>query len=64
MPVGDEFRLDTLVPLKKLAGDVPEFSLQPGRPIARGKFASVYPEEPYSYMERVKTEFLKRKAGA
>ena len=41
----------------------PEFSLEPRQETDGGTFAPIVPEEPFSYIERLKTGFLVRKYG-
>jgi len=57
------FGLDTRVPVKHFQGGEPEFSLEPRQEFAGGTYAPIIPEEPFSYIERLKTGFLVRKYG-
>lgn len=58
VPMGDGFGLDTKLPMKRFAGIVPEFRLVPNKPVLEGKFIPIKPEEPFSYIERLKDAYL------
>lgn len=63
VPTQDGFGLDTKVPVKRLGQGIPSFSLVPKSAESEGIFVPIYPEEPFSYMERLKDAFLARKYG-
>lgn len=62
VPVGDGFGVDTKIPCKRLGEGKPDFQLLPKQERELGKFVAVYPEEPFSYMARLKDAFLARQA--
>lgn len=62
IPMDGGFGVDTKIPCKRLGEGTPEFRLLPKQEKPRGKFVAVYPEEPFSYMARLKGAFLARQA--
>ena len=60
VPMGDGFGLDTKIAAKKLGQGSPEFSVVPNRPQLTQKFIPIKPEEPFSYIERLKEAYLAR----
>ena len=63
VPVGDGFGLDTRIPAKRLGKGTPEFSLRAKQGSAEGTFVPIYPEEPFSYLSRLKESYLVYKNG-
>lgn len=63
VPVDGGFGLDTRIPAKRMREGVPEFLLVPNHDSPAGTFVSIYPEEPFSYISRLKNAFLERKNG-
>lgn len=63
VPFGDDFGLDTRVPIKKLGEGKLEFFLLPKHEKSAGKFVPIYPEEPFAYIARLKNAFLERQNG-
>lgn len=63
VPMGDGFGLETRLPVKRFREGEPEFSLIPKQEAAVGQFAPIIPEEPFAYIERLKSSFLVRKYG-
>lgn len=63
VPMDGGFGLDTRVPVKHFPEGIPEFSLVPRQEESGGTFAPIIPEEPFSYIERLKSSFLVRKYG-
>lgn len=61
VPIGGGFGVDTKIPCKRLTDGTPEFQLLPKKERPQGKFVAVYPEEPFSYMARLKDAFLERR---
>lgn len=60
VPMGDGFGLETKLPAKRLGEGRPEFMVVPNRPVLAGKFVPIKPEEPFSYIERLKDAYLAR----
>ena len=60
VPMDTGFGMDTRIPVKRLGEGTPEFCLVPKQEPPRGKFVAVYPEEPFSYMAKLKGAFLAR----
>ena len=63
VPSGDGFGLDTRLPVKRFREGEPSFSLIPKHEMVSGQFVPIVPEEPFAYIERLKTSFLVRKYG-
>lgn len=63
VPVENGFGLDTKLPAKKLGQGTLEFMLLPKHEVPAGKFVPICPEEPFSYIARLKDSFLERKQG-
>lgn len=63
VPVEGGFGLDTRLPAKRFRAGEPAFSLIPKHEAAAGQFAPIIPEEPFAYIERLKTSFLVKKYG-
>lgn len=63
VPIEDGFGLETKLPVKKVGEGSMEFLLIPRHEIPEGKFVPIYPEEPFSYIARLKESFLERKNG-
>lgn len=61
VPMDGGFGLDTKIPAKRLGEGEPTFSLVPKHETR--KFIPIIPEEPFSYIERLKTSFLVKKYG-
>ena len=62
VPEGDIFRLETKKPCK-LFSDGWDFQIIPNRPVLDGKFIPIKPEEPFSYLARLKDSYLVRRDG-
>lgn len=63
VPMDGGFGLDTKLPVKRLGEGKMEFSLLPKHDVPTGKFVPIYPEEPFTYIERLKDAYLARKEG-
>lgn len=63
IPEGDRFCLDTRLSVKRFGAGAPEFSVMPNRAVLTGKFIPLCPEEPFSYLERLKDAYLTRRNG-
>lgn len=63
VPMDGGFGLNTRVPVKRIGEGEPEFTLIPKHEAPSGQFVPIIPEEPFSYIERLKTSFLVRKYG-
>ena len=63
VPSGNGFGLDTRLPVKRFREGEPSFSLIPKHEMTSGQFVPIIPEEPFAYIERLKTSFLVRKYG-
>ena len=63
VPMDGGFGLNTRVPVKRFLEGEPKFSLEPRQEALGGTYAPIIPEEPFSYIERLKTGFLVRKYG-
>ena len=63
VPVGEGFGLDTRLPVKRFREGEPAFSLVPKHQAASAQFVPIVPEEPFAYIERLKTSFLVKKYG-
>lgn len=58
VPENGGFVLNTKVPVKKIGEGDMSFSLVSKHDDRQGSFAPIYPEEPFSYLSRLKTSFL------
>lgn len=63
IPQGDGFGLDKKIPVKHLGEGPMEFFLAPKHDAVKGKFVPIYPEEPFSYIARLKDAFLESRNG-
>ena len=63
VPMGDGFGLEKKVPVKHLGEENMEFFLMPKCDHIGGEFVPIYPEEPFSYIARLKDAFLARQNG-
>ena len=63
VPTGEGFGLDTRQSVKRFRAGEPSLSLVPKNEMASGQFAPIVPEEPFAYIERLKTSFLVKKYG-
>lgn len=63
LPMDGGFGLNTKLPVKRLGDGEMEFSI--GQKVERpeGKFVPISPEEPFSYIERLKDAYLVKKNG-
>lgn len=63
VPMGDGFGLDTSLAIKHCGTGAPEFFLKPkGEPMER-KLVPLCPQEPFSYISRLKDAYLVQKDG-
>ncbi len=63
VPMDGGFGLDTRIPAKRLGDGAMQFCLRPKHPKRQGQFYPIYPEEPFSYICRLKEGFLARQEG-
>lgn len=64
VPIGDGFGLDTRIPVKHLGEGPMEFRLVPKHDKPRGEtFVPIAPEEPFTYLEKLKDAYLDRQNG-
>lgn len=63
IPTDDGFGLDKKVPVKYFDEGIPEFTLYAKADAPDGKFVPIIPEEPFSYITKLKTAYLVRKGG-
>lgn len=63
IPMDGAFGLEKRIPVKRLGEGNPEFFLMGKESEKREKFVPVYPEEPFSYMSRLKDAYLARREG-
>lgn len=63
IPMDGAFGLEKRIPVKRLGEGNPEFLLMGKESEKREKFVPVYPEEPFSYMSRLKDAYLARREG-
>ncbi len=62
VPMDGMFGVEKRIPCKRLTEGVPEFFLLPKHENMAGKFVAVYPEEPFSYLSRLKGAYLAHQA--
>ena len=63
VPLDVMFGMEKRIPVKRLGEGKPEFLLLSKNSAGREKFVPVYPEEPFSYMSRLKDAYLERRNG-
>lgn len=63
VPCRDGFGIDTKIPVKKIGEGKMAFSLTPKHDADQSKFVPIYPEEPFSYLSRLKGAFLEYQNG-
>ena len=63
VPMEEGFGVEKKISRKTIGEGIPEFLLLPKHEAVSGKFVPIYPEEPFSYMARLKDAFLARQAG-
>lgn len=63
IPLDGFLKLEKRIPVKRLGAGTPEFFLTTKDRVPKGKFVPVYPEEPFSYMSRLKNAYLERREG-
>ena len=63
VPEGGAFVLRTRLPAKQLEDGMPRFQLQPKHRAAGDWFVPISPEEPFSYLSRIKDAFLEIREG-
>ena len=63
VPMDGFWGLEKRIPAKRLREGKPEFFLMSKDCISKGKFVPVYPEEPFSYLSRLKDAYLERREG-
>ena len=63
VPEGDGFLLDRKIPVKRLGNGKLRFVLSCGVGGLPGKFVPISPEEPFFYIDRLKTAFLQSERG-
>ena len=63
VPLEEGFGLEKRIPVTRMGEGKPEFLLMCKENVRKEKFVSVYPEEPFSYMARLKDAYLERREG-
>ena len=63
VPIEDGFGLEKMVSIKKFGKGLPEFNIIPKTTEAEGNFVPIYPDEPFAYIDKLKSCFLIRKYG-
>ena len=63
VPVEDLFGLDRKIPAKNFTEGIPEFKLYAKAEEPEGQFVPIIPEEPFSYISKLKTAYLVRRNG-
>ena len=63
VPHGNEFGVDTKIPMKRLGGGELTFHLVPKHNELTGKFAPVSSDEPFGYIRRLQEAHLARQDG-
>lgn len=63
VPSQEGFGLDTKVSVKRIGEGEMEFYLMPSREHAVGTFVPLSPEEPFSYIARLKDAYFERRYG-
>ena len=61
VPIGDGFGTETRIPVKRFGEGTLTFFLRPKQDDTDGVFAPIFPEEPFSYIARLKESFLEQR---
>lgn len=62
-PMDDGFGLRTKLPVKRFSGSPLRFCICAKTDALSGSFTPIYPEEPFSYLEKLKTAYLVKRNG-
>lgn len=62
-PEGEEFCLTKRIAMKRLADAEPEFRIKPRTPKTERSFHPITPDEPFSYIEKLKDSYLEERNG-
>lgn len=63
VPTEDGFGLRTSIPVKRFLSPVTGFVLLPKREALGGTYVPIVPEEPFTYLEKLKEAYLVKKNG-
>ena len=63
VPMDGVFGVEKRIPCKQLGSGTPEFQLIPKHESVHGRFVPVYPEEPFSYLAKLKDAYLATQNG-
>ena len=63
VPVGNRYELNKRIPIKRLGKGKFQFQISPKHQKIHEKFISVYPEEPFRYIQRLQNACLHRRDG-
>lgn len=63
VPEGDCFFMDRRIPAKRFGEEMPRFEVSSGQQALSGEFIPICPEEPFLYIDRLKTAFLQTENG-
>ena len=63
VPLGSGFGLETRIPVKRVGEGELSFFVEPKHTASSGEFMLVYPEEPFSYISRLKDAYLEYRDG-
>ena len=63
VPEEDSFVLNTSLPVKRIGEGEMSFVLRPKQESLTGSFVPISPEEPFSYLSRLKESFLEIRNG-
>ena len=63
IPMGGGFGLETKLPVKKMGEGELSFCVLPKHPELKGRFVPIFPEEPFSYISRLKDAYLEVRDG-
>ncbi len=63
VPMDGRFGVEKRLPCKQVGGGSPQFQLLPKHERMQGRFVPIYPEEPFSYMAKLKDAYLATRNG-
>lgn len=63
VPEGNAFVLTARIPVSRLGDGEPIFRAVPRHPERDGKFIPISPDTPFTYLNRLESAFLERRAG-
>lgn len=64
VPEGNRYKLTKKIPVKRLGQGIFQFQITPKHQKTYGKYISVYPEEPFRYIQKLQNAYLQHRGGS